>query len=137
MRFSKNRKLNYMRTAYTQDGLLELGRIINTAKGELSVRAFARKAHINYQTINRLIRGEVREPEITTLEKLAPHLGRDKYQLIAICEGRKNRLQVPQYSIAEDVLPIINQLSDAEAMRVAQAILARLAITLSRSSDSG
>lgn len=124
-----------MRTAYTHEGLQELGSIINTARGAMSVRGFARKIGINYQTINRLIRGEVQEPEISTLEKLAPHLGRDKYQLIAICEGRKGKTKAPEYSIAEDVLPIINQLSDVEALRVAQAILTRLAGVLTKNTS--
>lgn len=120
-----------MRTAYTTEGLQKLGEMIDAARGSMSVRAFARKTGVNYQTINRLLRLEVQEPEISTLEKLAPYLGRDKYQLIAICEGsRKSKQKSQEILIAEDVLPMIDQLPDLEAARVAQAILARLANAL-------
>lgn len=115
------------KTLYTYNGLEKLAEIIRTARGHEKVRAFARKVGVSHATIDRLEKGEVLEPEITTLEKLAPHLGYTREELIAICAGDNSPHPVREYRLAEDVIPIIDQLPDREAAKIIQHIAARLA----------
>jgi transcriptional regulator with XRE-family HTH domain len=115
------------KTLYTYDGLEKLAEIIRTARGHEKVRPFARKVGVSHATIDRLENGEVLEPEITTLEKLAPHLGYTREELIAICAGDNSPQPMRPYRLAEDVIPMVDQLPDREAAKVAQHIVARLA----------
>ncbi|MBO3462875.1 helix-turn-helix transcriptional regulator [Aetokthonos hydrillicola Thurmond2011] len=114
------------RTLYTYSGLAKLGQIVRTARGRKSVRSFARKTGLSHATITRLENEEVKEPEIATLQKLAPHVGYNKEELIAICEDSPRKSEVRIYRLAEEVLPIIEQLPNIEAAKIAQAIIARL-----------
>jgi transcriptional regulator with XRE-family HTH domain len=114
------------KTLYTYEGLEKLAEIIRTARGHEKVRPFARKVGVSYATIDRLEKGEVLEPEIATLEKLAPHLGYTRDELVAICAGENAPQPVREYKFAEDVIPIVDQLPDREAAKVAQHIVARL-----------
>ncbi|MHC5893253.1 helix-turn-helix domain-containing protein, partial [Nostoc sp.] len=97
------------------------------ARGQDSVRSFAKKAGISHRTVTRLEEADLQEPEITTLQKIAPLTGYSKEELIAILESKPHAPETREYRIAEDVLPLINQLPDAEAAKVAQHIIARLA----------
>lgn len=115
------------KTLYTYDGIEKLAQIIRTARGHEKVRPFARKVGVSYATIDRLERGEVREPAIDTLEKLSPYLGYSREELIAICAGENSPQPIRAYRLAADVLPIVDQLPDREAAIVAQHIIARLA----------
>ena len=121
------------RTLYTVEGLAKLGEIVRTARGNKSLREFGRVTGASHATITRLERGENKEPEITTLQRLAPHLGYSKEELIAICESSPRKPEVRMYRLAEDVLPVIAQWPDAEAAKVAQAIIARFADKLNKS----
>ncbi len=114
------------RTLYTIEGLAKLGEIVRTARGNKSVRKFGREVGISHATITRLENGEVKEPEVTTLQKLATHVGYTKEELIAICESSPRKPEIRMHRLAEDVLPAIKQLPDTEAAKVAQAIIARL-----------
>jgi transcriptional regulator with XRE-family HTH domain len=116
-----------MSSLYTRLGLEKLAEIVRTARGQDSVRAFAKKAGVSHRTITRLEDADLQEPEITTLQKIAPLTGYTKEDLIAILEGKQHAPETREYRIAEDVMPMINQLPDAEAARVAQLIIARLA----------
>ncbi|MHC5754620.1 MAG: hypothetical protein ACYTXF_29090, partial [Nostoc sp.] len=62
-----------------------------------------------------------------TLQKIAPLTGYTKEELIAILEAKPHAANIREYRLAEDVIPIVNQLPDAEAAKVAQHIIARLA----------
>ena len=114
------------RTVYTYQGLEKLSGIIKTARGSKSVRKFAREVGVSYATISRLENGELKEPEMTTLQKLAQVTGYTKEELITICEDGVRPPEVRMYRLAEDVLPVIDQLPDAEAAKVAQHIISRL-----------
>jgi transcriptional regulator with XRE-family HTH domain len=92
------------------------------------VRKFAAKAGISHRTVARLEEADLQEPEVSTLQKIAPLTGYSKEELIAILESKPySPTTVREYRLAEDVIPIINQLPDAEAAKVAQHIIARLA----------
>ena len=115
------------RTLYTSAGLAKLAEIMEQARGGLSYREFEAVVGISHATIRRIEKGDVKEPEIATLKKLAPHTPYILTELIAICRGTPNEeTEVRQYLVAEDVLPYVRELSDLEAARLAQIILARL-----------
>lgn len=114
------------KTVYTYEGIEKLAEIIRVVRGTQSGRAFAKKVGLSPTAIDRILKGEVIEPELNTLEKLAPHLGYTREELIAICSGDNSPQPVREYRLAEDVLPIINQLPDREAAKLAQHIIARL-----------
>jgi transcriptional regulator with XRE-family HTH domain len=82
---------------------------------------------VSHRTIGRIEEADLHEPEISTLQKLGPMLGYTKEELIAILEERHEVQAFREYRTAEDVMPMINQLPDPEAARVAQNIIARLA----------
>jgi transcriptional regulator with XRE-family HTH domain len=115
------------KTVYTYEGIEKLAEIIRVARGHESARAFAKKVGLSPTAIDRILKGEVQEPELKTLEKLAPFLGYTRDELIAICAGDNAPQPVREYRLASDVLPIVDQLPDREAAKVAQHIIARLA----------
>lgn len=115
-----------MGSLYTRVGLEKLAQIVKAARGQDSVRSFAKKADISHRTVTRLEEADLQEPEITTLQKIAPLTGYSKEELIAILESKPHSPEVREYRVAEDVIPIINQLPDTEAAKVAQQIIARL-----------
>jgi transcriptional regulator with XRE-family HTH domain len=100
---------------YTFEGLQRLAKIIRDARGHEPKRAFARRLGVSHRTISRLEESDVQEPEITTLQKLAPALGYTKEQLVAILEDKKSTT-LPQNKIvvASEIFPVIDQLSRAE-----------------------
>lgn len=116
-----------MGNLYTRSGLEKLAQIVKNARGTDSVRAFAKKAGISHRTVTRLEDADLQEPEVTTLQKIAPLTGYTKEELIAILESKPHGQEVREYRTAEDVMPIVNQLPEQEAARVAQHIIARLA----------
>lgn len=114
------------KTVYTYEGIEKLAEIIRVARGHLSGRAFAKKVGLSTTSIERILKGEVKEPELKTLEKLAPHLGYTREELMAICAGDNSPQPVREYRLAEDVIPIIDQLPPREAAKIAQHIIAQL-----------
>lgn len=116
-----------MGSLYTRFGLEKLAEIVKAARGQDSVRNFAKKAGVSHRTITRLEEANLQEPEVSTLQKIAPLTGYTKEELIAILEGKSHSPEVREYRLLEDVIPIINQLPDTEAAKVAQHIIARLA----------
>jgi transcriptional regulator with XRE-family HTH domain len=114
------------KTVYTWEGIQKLAEIIRQARGHLSGRAFAKKVGLSPTSIDRILGGEVKEPELKTLEKLAPHLGYTRDELIAICAGDNSPQPFREYRLAEDLIPMIDQLPDREAAKIAQHIIARL-----------
>ncbi|WP_100898173.1 hypothetical protein [Nostoc flagelliforme] len=116
-----------MGNLYTRAGLEKLAQIVRDARGQKSVRAFATAVGVSHRTIARIEDADLHEPEISTLQKLGPMTGYTKEELIAILEERHDDQAFREYRTAEDVMPMINQLPDTEAARVAQSIVARLA----------
>lgn len=114
------------KTVYTWEGIEKLAQIIRAARGHESARSFAKKVGLSPTSIDRILNGVVMEPELKTLEKLAPHLGYTREELIAICAGDNSPQPVREYRLAEDVMPMVDQLPDREAAKVAQRIIARL-----------
>lgn len=114
------------KTVYTYEGIEKLAEIIRAARGHESGRAFAKKVGLSPTAIDRILKGEVMEPELKTLEKLAPHVGYTREELIAICAGENAPQPAREYKLAEDVIPIVDQLPDREAAKVAQHIITRL-----------
>lgn len=111
---------------YTRDGLEKLSEIVRTARGQDSVRNFAKRVGVSHRTIKRLEESDLQEPEVTTLQKIAPFTGYTKEELIAILEGQKHKSEVREYRLAEDIIPALDQLPDTEAAKVAQYIITRL-----------
>lgn len=97
---------------YTLEGLEKLAEIIRTARGKEAVRAFARRNDVSHRTISQLEACNVQEPEITTLQKIAPALGYTKEQLIAILEGRPRILSTN--SLAADIFATVDQMERGE-----------------------
>ncbi|WP_100899152.1 helix-turn-helix domain-containing protein [Nostoc flagelliforme] len=116
-----------MGSLYTRTGLEKLAEIVRSARGHDSVRKFATKAGISHRTVARLEEADLQEPEVSTLQKIAPLTGYSKEELIAILEAKPHNPKIREYRVAEDVIPLINQLPDSEAAKVAQHIIARLA----------
>ena len=114
------------KTLYTYEGIKKLAHIIRSVRGREGVRPFARKVGVSYATIDRLEKCEVLEPEIGTLEKLALHLGYTREELVAICAGENAPQPAREFKTADDVFPIIDQLPEREAGKVAQYIISRL-----------
>lgn len=112
---------------YTFEGLQRLSEIIREARGHEPQRAFARRLGVSHRTISRLEEIEVQEPEITTLQKLAPALGYTKEQLVAILEGKKSSI-LPQGDViaASEIFPVVDQLSRAEIGKLMHYIVDKL-----------
>jgi transcriptional regulator with XRE-family HTH domain len=110
----------------TIEGLAQLARIVREARGHRKIREFAKLAGLSHATISRIEKEDIASPSDTTFECLAEVTGKTFEELKAIA-----RSQAPspgkQVRVAEDVLPLVDELSDFEAARLAQIIVARLA----------
>jgi transcriptional regulator with XRE-family HTH domain len=115
-----------MSEPYTQSGLLQLARIVKQARGKHSYREFEKISGVSHSTIRRLERCQVKNPEKSTWQKIAPHTDYCTEELIAIGE-QKEKAEIREYRTAEEALPVIEQLSNKEAARLAQMIVGRLA----------
>lgn len=107
---------------YSPDGLNQLAEIAKQARGNLSLRQFARVTGLSQAALGRIERKEVVMPEVSTLERLAPHTPYGLNELIAICKDFPVE-EIRQYRIAKDVLPIINSLSRAEVQKLLYIII--------------
>lgn len=114
------------KTLYTEVGLSQLAEIIKQARGDRSYREFETVTGVSHATIRRLELCEVRTPEDATLSQIAPFTPYSYEELKAIAQERE-RGEIRKYRIAEDVLPIVNELPAVEAARLAQMIVGRLA----------
>lgn len=112
----------------TPEGLSQLARIVKAARGHKSLRRFAKEAGLSQSTIQRIEEGVVGSPLDATFRGLARAMHRSPEELRAIAQG------IPQSSvktvqIAEDLIPLVNQLSATEKARLAQYVVASLAQT--------
>lgn len=147
-----------MSSGYTQKGLQELARIVRQARGDYSYREF--EAIITQSLEKRKVPGRVphatirrielcdfsQGPDNDTLAKIACVLPYTAEELRRIMSGQSIMLQlgpgenIRQYERAEDVLPMVMELSDEEILRLGQMLLARLADRLNQTAitvDSG
>jgi len=85
---------------------------------------FEKKTGLTHAAIWKIETGKVKNIHYTTLAALAPHLGYTVSELQLILTSNKE--VSPQYLVAEDVLPIANQLCKAEKGRLAQMIISQL-----------
>ena len=111
----------------TEVGLERLAEIIKRARDSRSYREFEKVTGVSHATIRRIENGEVKKPDFETLEKLAPHSPYTPQELQAIAQGKFQVDKVRKYLVAEDVLPMTNELPAAEAARLVQLIVGRLA----------
>jgi transcriptional regulator with XRE-family HTH domain len=114
------------RTLYTDSGLLRLAEIIKSSRGDRSYREFEAVTGVSHATIRRLEHCEVQNPEDSTLSHIAPFTAYTFEELKAIAQERE-RGEVRQYRMAEDLMPMVDQLPDREAARLAQMIIGKLA----------
>lgn len=110
----------------TVEGLAELGQLVREVRGKKSYRRFAIEARLSEATIKRIEDGMIKSPSDATFEGLARACKKSQEELRAIA---KQQTSVPtlRVSTAEDLIPLVNQLSDEQAARLAQYIVARLA----------
>lgn len=129
-----------------------LGKVVRQGMGELSYRQVEALTGVSHATIRRLILnsdgkgGTIKSVDTATLEKLAPFLGYSVEQLRSLISGSPENPRLAQsvaqfvlycwhfslikaqenISTAEDAMLIVEELSDYEALKLAQKILARL-----------
>ena len=113
------------KTLYTQTGLARLAEIMNSARNHKSYREFEAVTGVSHATLRRLERCEVQNPEDNTLSQIAPFTSFTLEELKAIAQERE-RGEIRKYRLAEDVLPIVEELPNREAARLAQMIVGRL-----------
>jgi transcriptional regulator with XRE-family HTH domain len=118
-----NREMS--KTLYTETGLSRLAEIIKTARGQHSLREFEAVTGVSHATLRRLELCQVHNPEDNTLSHIAPFTSYTLEELKAIAQERE-RGEVRKYRLAEDVMPIVLELPDREAARLAQMIVGKL-----------
>ena len=115
-----------MESLYTEAGLIKLAKIVRHSRGDRSFREFERLTNISHAVIRRLEIVEVKNPDDSTLSKLAPLTPFSFEELKAIAQERQQG-EIRKYRVAEDLLPIVNQLPYSEMARLGQMIIAKLA----------
>jgi transcriptional regulator with XRE-family HTH domain len=111
---------------FTEPGLLKLAQIVKQARKERSYRDFEEITGISHTTIRRLELTEVKNPDVATLSKLAPHTPYCVEELVSIA-GENHKAEIREYRTAEEAMAVVGQLSKQEAARLAQMIIGRLA----------
>jgi transcriptional regulator with XRE-family HTH domain len=116
------------RSLTTEGGLSKLAEVIKQARGSHSYRDFESVTGVSHATIRRLELCEVKSPDVETLEKLSRYTPYSTSELLTIAHGRGfQSASIRHYLIAEDVLPMVNELPPKEAARLAQMIVGKLA----------
>ncbi|MBW4694659.1 MAG: hypothetical protein KME27_23155 [Lyngbya sp. HA4199-MV5] len=113
------------KTLYTETGLARLAEIIKAARQHKSYREFEAVTGVSHATLRRLELCEVHNPEDNTLSQIAPLTSFTLEELKAIAQERE-RGKIRKYRLAEDVLPIVAELPNREAARLAQMIVGKL-----------
>jgi len=99
-----------------------LSKLLRELQGDLSLRTFARKIHINYASVSAYIHGDS-YPESKNLEKIATAKGWTLEELEAHLEDRPLEPVKP----VEEVLRDVRVMSPEDATKVAEAALHRIA----------
>jgi transcriptional regulator with XRE-family HTH domain len=110
---------------FTEAGLLKLAEIVKQARGERSYREFEEITGISHTTIQRLEGVKVKNPDVATLSKLAPHTPYSVEELVSI--AGESKTDVREYRTAEEAMAVVGQLSKQEMARLGQMIIASLA----------
>ncbi|HEY9737572.1 MAG TPA: hypothetical protein V6D06_14860 [Trichocoleus sp.] len=114
------------KSLYTEQGLLRLAEIVKRSRGGRSYRDLEALTGVSHATIRRLEKLEVKTPEDSTLQSLAPLTPYSFEELKAIGQERE-RPEIREYLVAEDVWPIVSSLPANEAARLAKMIIDLLA----------
>lgn len=113
-------------TLYTPAGLQKLAQIARSARGDRSYREFEKISGVSHAAQRRVELGEVKNPDDTTLVKIAPYTPYSFEELKAIAQERQVG-ELRRYRTAEDLLPLVNELPVEERARLGQMIFGILA----------
>lgn len=100
-----------------------LSEAIKQARGSRSQRKFAKDLGVSYATVRSWEECES-FPSQKSLELIASALGYSLEEFLQYLRRQQSHSQ-PRYQVAEDLLPMVNQLSDVEAARLVQMIVER------------
>jgi len=109
----------------TTEGLQRLAQIVQEARGKRSYRDFGEATEISHATVRRLEKGEVDNPEVHTLQKLAPYTPYNVSELVAIVSGRPPE-EVRKIFTASDIWPHVEQLPVPEQQKLLLRLIDRL-----------
>jgi len=107
----------------TDDVKLRLSDILKQAQGDRTARKFAKDLGVSHVTLMSWINCEG-FPSRESMEKIAVSRGQALDDLLADLRG--DRVADIEPKRAEDLLPLANNLSDAEAFRLATLLLERV-----------
>lgn len=113
-------------TLYTQAGLKKLAEIARSARGDRSYREFEKITGVSHAAMRRVELNEVKNPDDTTLAKIAPYTPYSFEELKAIAQERSVG-ELRRYRTAEDLLPLVTELPVEERTRLGQMIFGGLA----------
>lgn len=133
--------------AYTKKGLEALGTIVRATRGDRTYREFEADVakileehgvdgRISHGTIRRVEIGDLKSPDYNTLAKLAWATSYTLEELQAIMSERDPFQVERQYRVAEDLYPLVNQLSEVEAGKLARYIIESRLIRQHKSAGS-
>lgn len=103
-----------------------MAQIARSARGERSYREFEKIAGVSHAAMRRVELAEVRNPDDTTLAKIAPFTPYSFEELKAIAQERQVG-ELRRYRTAEDLLPLVQELPVEERARLGQMIFGILA----------
>lgn len=112
---------------YSEVGLQRIAKIAKQARGTRSYREFEDLSGIPVSTMRRLELVEGKTPLSATLAKLAPYTPYSLEELQAIGMEEYPVSDAKKCSVAEDVLPVVHQLSKLEIVRLVQILVEQLA----------
>jgi transcriptional regulator with XRE-family HTH domain len=112
----------------TLHGVSRLAKIVKRARATRSYKDFEQVVGVPHSTLRRIEEGLVREPEDHTLLAIAPHTPYIFEQLRSILNDRYPvpLEEIQQVRTAEDLMPLVRQLSSQESARLIQLIAAQL-----------
>lgn len=105
---------------WSAEGLARLAEIVKQKRGDLTISQFSRLAGLSFGTVRGIETVQQPKLRIATLAALAPLVGVSVEELLSICTIRNTPSSPPcrEFLIAEQVLPIIQQLPAEEKRRL-------------------
>jgi transcriptional regulator with XRE-family HTH domain len=100
-----------------------LSKAIKQARGQRSQRKFAKDLGVSYATVRSWEECES-FPSQENLELIARVRGESLEDFLLYLRGERSSKET-RFKVAEDVLPMVNKLSDREAARLVQLIMSR------------
>lgn len=113
-------------TLYTAEGLQRLAEIVKQSRSGRSYRDFRNLTGVSYTTIKRIEDCMVKEPEISTLTRLAEFTPYSLEELIAIAQSQTEVAPVREYRVAEDVWMMVEMLPNSELGRLIKMAVDKL-----------